>query len=83
MIREFENDMKNYKIGFIVLVHHNPNQFEKLLRLLVHPDAQIVVHVDASADEELFKKAASGLNITFCAHRFHSHWGGFGIIQAT
>jgi Core-2/I-Branching enzyme len=72
------------KLGFILLVHRDPDQVERLVDRLDDPDSTVVVHVGhAKPDvyDALTQRLAARPNVSFLRRR-RIHWGGFGIASA-
>jgi len=65
------------KIHYLVLAHHNPDQFHELVSAL--GDNPVYAHVDAKADGALFANPA----VSFAPKRINVSWGGWSIVDAT
>lgn len=64
------------KVCFVVLAHHQPVVFERLIRTIGAGGADVVVHVDKRSDLEDFSRVRSA-NIHFVAKRSAVHWSGW------
>ncbi|QSE89743.1 hypothetical protein JWS13_14430 [Rhodococcus pseudokoreensis] len=67
------------KIVYLVLAHHNAPHFKRNTAALGEGGSPIFAHVDAKADESLFR--VDGINFT--AKRENVRWGGWSLVQAT
>ena len=66
------------KICFIILAHHQPNVFHKLIKQLCWENADIVVHVDRRSNLKEFEITGYD-NIHFIKRRKKVHWGGWSL----
>jgi hypothetical protein len=69
------------KLGFILLVHRDPDQVERLIDRLDDPDSTFVVHVGRARPdiyEPLVTRLAVRPNVSFLPRR-RIHWGGWAI----
>lgn len=72
------------QIAYVVLAHSDPQLFGRLMRRLDDPRAIAVVHVDAKAPIEPFRRAVAGLhNVRFVEPRVRVMWAGFSVVEAT
>ena len=73
-------------VGYVLLAYKDPEQVGRLLRRIAGPNSAVAVHVDRSTDEaildELRRDAADLPEVHFLA-RLRTHWGGFGLVEAT
>lgn len=69
------------KVCFVVLAHHQPTVFHRLLRALSGPGRDIVVHIDRKADIEPFRNIA-GPAVRFVPDRRSVYWGGWSLTKA-
>ena len=74
------------KIAYIILVHKNPEQLNRLINRLNTENVIFSIHVDYNANMEDFKKEVlsnnPNNNITFLEKRVKPKWGGFNTIRA-
>lgn len=74
------------KIGYVVLAYKSPAQVLRLLTRIASDDSFSAVHVDRSTDETLFREMSRAerelANVHFLRRR-RTHWGGFGLVDAT
>ncbi|WP_432508824.1 beta-1,6-N-acetylglucosaminyltransferase [Kineococcus auxinigenes] len=72
------------QVTYLVLAHHRPQQLAALLDLLLVVDDRVLVHVDAKADEQPFRRAVAhhGSRVAFTSRRHDVRWGGFGAVAA-
>lgn len=72
------------RLAYIVTVHKNPAQVERLLRRLATDNSMFVVHVDRRAGNDVYdelRRRTSGLEVHFL-ERHTCFWGGFGFVRA-
>lgn len=65
---------------FLLLVHADPQQVRRLIRLLV-PFGPCIVHVDAKVDRTAFQ--IDHLDVTYVDDRVNVHWAGISQVSAT
>lgn len=72
-------------IGYLLLVHRFPEQFERLFHAIHHPDHHYVVHVDANADPSVTRRIEAFLaaypNAAMLDPR-PALWGGYSLVDA-
>jgi hypothetical protein len=71
------------RIAHLILTHKNPQQLERLIRVLDHPAFDFYVHVDKKVDQTPFTFLAQKKNVFFINDRVSVYWAGYGTIQAT
>lgn len=72
------------KTAFLILAHHEPEMFGRLVGRLDHPDASIFAHIDRKADIAPFRAAANGrVRFVTDADRTSVYWCGYSTTQAT
>ncbi|MFY7651217.1 MAG: beta-1,6-N-acetylglucosaminyltransferase [Chitinophagaceae bacterium] len=71
------------KLAHLILTHANPQQSERLIKRLSHPDAHWFIHVDAKTDIKPFLYLKNIPNVQFVEKREKVTWGAYSIIQAT
>lgn len=69
------------KICFVVLAHHQPVVFHRLLDHLPGENSEVVVHVDKRSDLARFTRPAQE-EVHFLPRRSRVHWGGWSLTQA-
>lgn len=69
-------------IAYGLIVHRAPRQVARLVGALSHPDASIVVHVDAKADQAPFRTALRPYDVTFTRRAVPVRWGGFSLVHS-
>jgi len=67
---------RQVKVCFIIMAHHQPKVFHKLLRQLCWPNSDIVVHIDKRSDLEDFEIPGKN-NVHFLKSRNKVHWAGW------
>ena len=72
------------RIAYLVLAHHKPRQFARLVERLNHEDASVVVHIDIKSDLPEFQQAldSAGTTATFVSDRQNVRWGDFASVRA-
>nr|WP_295863765.1 beta-1,6-N-acetylglucosaminyltransferase [uncultured Chitinophaga sp.] len=72
-------------LNFLILVHQQPSQLERLVRLLDFPQARFFIHVDKKTDLKRFRPAVSHISspVTFIRRRHNISWGGMEMVAAT
>ncbi|HLZ88848.1 MAG TPA: beta-1,6-N-acetylglucosaminyltransferase, partial [Puia sp.] len=71
------------RIAHLILTHKNPQQLERLIRVLDHPAFDFYIHVDKKVDQTPFNFLAQKKNVFFIENRVRIYWAGYGTIQAT
>lgn len=73
------------KLTYLILAHNNPEQLERMIDVLNHPDAGFIIHVDQKSDIKGFltSKLLNYKNVTFLKKRLPVSWGGFNMVAAT
>lgn len=71
------------KIAHLILAHAQPDQLDRLIRSLQHPDADFYVHVDRKTPLAPFLKLQESKNVFLVQKREKVYWGAYSIVQAT
>ncbi|MFD1140768.1 beta-1,6-N-acetylglucosaminyltransferase [Larkinella insperata] len=71
------------KLAHLILAHAQPEQLDRLIRALQHPDADFYVHVDQKTDIGPFLKLQQYKNVYLVRKRQRVSWGAYSIVQAT
>lgn len=71
------------KIAHLILVHSGPEQLDRMVRKIMHPDVDIYVHIDAKVSTSSFRSLERYENVYFVKQRVAVRWGGFSMVQAT
>ena len=71
------------RIAHLILTHKNPQQLERLIRVLDHPAFDFYIHVDKKVDQTPFNFLIQKKNVFFIDDRVPVYWAGYGTIQAT
>jgi hypothetical protein len=75
----------SFKLGVVVLAHHEPDQLATLLATLRHPQLHSYVHLDVNADQSQFRETidrAATDAVTWLPRR-RSRWGGIEVVDAS
>ncbi len=70
------------RIAFVVLVHKNPEQVERLIKKMAHPAFDFYVHVDAKNQIADFESLAKLDGVFLVKNRVNVRWGGYNIVEA-
>ena len=68
------------KICFVVLAHHQPQMFQKLIRNISWPNSDVVVHIDKRSDINQFPISGFA-NVHFMKNRKRVHWSGWSLTK--
>jgi len=71
------------KIAHLILAHSGPEQLQRLISRMAHPNAYFFVHIDAKADIGAFTFLAKTDRVFFVEKRVKVRWGAYSIVQAT
>ncbi|RAJ93990.1 core-2/I-Branching enzyme [Larkinella arboricola] len=71
------------KLAHLILAHVYPEQLDRLIRALQHPDADFYVHIDQKTDIRPFLKLQQYNNVYFVRKRQKVCWGAYSMVQAT
>jgi hypothetical protein len=71
------------KIAHLILAHKNPQQVERLMNAMQHPNFSFFIHVDQKTDQSSFLYLAQKQNTFLIKNRTKIYWAGYGTIQAT
>ncbi|MCD8739488.1 beta-1,6-N-acetylglucosaminyltransferase [Mucilaginibacter roseus] len=71
------------KLAHLILAHNHPEQLERLINKLAHPDADVYVHIDAKVNLRPFENLRSIKNVYFITNRIKIYWGAFNMVEAT
>lgn len=71
-------------VAHLILAYRNPKQLARLVSRLLHPKAEVFIHIDRKADIRVFKAALPNRqDIHFIKKRASINWGGYSMVQAT
>ena len=71
------------KLAHLILAHAYPQQLERLIKRLLHPDADIYIHLDAKSNLQNFIYLQQFANVKFIPKRTSIVWGTYSMVQAT
>lgn len=71
------------KLAHLILAHSQPEQLERLVLSLQHPDADFYIHIDQKTDLEPFRNLQKHPNVYFINKREKVYWGAYSIVKAT
>ena len=70
--------------AYLIAVHKNPKQLERLVQNLLTENVSVFVHIDKKTNETPFVELLTDCkNVFFCKRRISVNWGGFSIVEAT
>jgi len=70
------------RIAHLIMAHKAPQQLERLLRALAHPDFDFYIHLDQKANFEEFRYLAGLPNVYFLPKRFFIYWASYRFTKA-
>jgi hypothetical protein len=71
------------RLAHLILAHSNPKQLERLVKRLIHKDADIYIHLDAKTDIKAFIHLEKLDNVFFIANRVSIIWADYSMMTAT
>ena len=71
------------KLAHLILAHNHPQQLERLVNRLTHPDADIYIHLDKKTDYSAFNQIASVPGVQFVKNRVSVAWAEYSVVEAT
>ncbi|MES2389752.1 MAG: beta-1,6-N-acetylglucosaminyltransferase [Bacteroidota bacterium] len=71
------------RIAHLLMVHAFPEQTERLVARLAHPNADFYIHVDAKSDIEKFARLRDMENVFFVSKRVKVWWAAWSQVEAT
>lgn len=71
------------RIAHLILVHKNPEQLERLINAMSHPQFDLYIHLDKKTDRALFSHLYQQSGVYEIKNRASVYWAGWGTIQAT
>lgn len=70
------------KVCHLIMVYKDPQQVERLINALQHPECDIFMHIDKKVDIEQFKNINNANQVKFIKNRVQVNWGGYSLIKA-
>jgi hypothetical protein len=75
------------KIAYLILVHKNPSQLQRLINRLNNKDTTFIIHIDKKVDKNTLKSffeiKSRYKNIILIRNRIKVYWGSFSVVKAT
>jgi len=68
------------RLAHFILAHKNPHQLERLVKRLMHPDADIYIHLDKKTDIAPYNYLSTIPNVFFTQPRKEIVWADFSMI---
>lgn len=75
--------LKLMKVAHLILTYTNPQQTERMIRKMSHPDFDFYIHVDKKIDIEPYYYLREIGNVRLIEHREDVSWGGYSTVKAT
>jgi hypothetical protein len=69
------------KSVFLILVHANNNQLQRLINTICDEDSVVYIHVDLKTDIQIFKEYRKFPNLIFIKKRVSINWGAYSMVQ--
>lgn len=70
------------KTAHLIIAHKNPEQIERLIRRLQHPDFDFYIHLDKKTNSNLFEDIGRLQNVYFIKNRIDVRWGCYNLTKA-
>lgn len=70
------------RIAHIIMAHKEPEQLERLIKRLSHPQFDFFIHVDRNTNIEEFSFLERIPCVTFIENRNPCNWGGYSFVHA-
>jgi len=71
------------RVAHLILAHSNPDQLQRLIGRLSHPDADFYIHIDLKSPIDEFLHLAKNEHVFFIKKREKVLWGAYSVVQAT
>lgn len=71
------------RTAHLIIAHKNPDQIERMIKRLQHPDFDFYIHVDKKVAIELFFNVKSLPNVYFIKNRIDVKWACYDQVKAT
>lgn len=71
------------KLAHLILAHNHPQQLERLVKRLSHPDADVYIHLDRKAEMSSYEDIRNVPNTFFIQKRVNMTWGEYSTVQGT
>lgn len=70
------------RIAHIIIAHKNPEQLNRLLLKMQHPDFDFYIHVDKKIDIKPYEFLGAIQGVKFIQYRSICNWGGYSTLHA-
>ncbi|SDJ56572.1 Core-2/I-Branching enzyme [Pedobacter sp. ok626] len=70
------------KIAHLIMAYKNPDQIERMIRAMDHPDFYFFVHLDLKINYKSFEHLSKIDRVIFIENRVLCNWGGFSFVKA-
>ena len=70
------------RVANIIMAYKDPEQIEKMIRAMDHPDLYFFIHLDQKIAMEPFEFLGKLNRVSFINKRTICNWGGFSFVQA-
>ncbi len=71
------------RTAHLILAHKSPEQTERLIKKMLHPDFDFYIHLDKKVDMASHSLLANLPNVFFIKDRVDIKWAGYSIVKAT
>lgn len=69
------------RVAHLILVHKNPHQVEKLIKLLQHKDCDVFIHLDKKSNFDDFKFLCDLENVFFVRNNIKVYWAAYSLVR--
>jgi hypothetical protein len=70
------------RTAHLIIAHKSPEQIERMIRRLQHPDFDFYIHLDKKVNIELFANIKLLENVYFIKNRVDARWGCYNLSKA-
>ncbi|MCX2574877.1 beta-1,6-N-acetylglucosaminyltransferase [Pedobacter sandarakinus] len=70
------------KVAHIIMAYKSPQQIERMIRAMDHPDFHFFIHLDKKISIAPFRYLQTIKNVSFIRNRSVCNWGGFSFVKA-
>jgi hypothetical protein len=70
------------KLAHIIMAYKNPQQIERMIRSMAHPNFDFYIHLDKKIDLTQFEYLKTLNNVYFIKERILCNWGGYSFVKA-
>jgi len=70
------------RLANIIITHKNPQQLERLIKKMQHPNFDFFIHIDKKVDIKPFEYLKNLPGVSFIQERVVCNWGGYSTLKA-